>query len=766
MKRLRIEITGIVQGVGFRPFIFALAERFGVYGSVTNTSKGVLVEAEGQQVDKFLGAIRAETPPLAQILSLTAAEIPLQVERSFQIVESRDEGSFTHISPDIAVCDECLSEMRDPQNRRYRYPFINCTNCGPRFTITRQVPYDRQNTTMADFPLCEHCAAEYHDPRNRRFHAQPNACPVCGPRLQFEPADSFSLSDYDDPIEAAQDFLKAGRIIAVKGIGGFHLCCDAMNVSAVQELRARKRRKNKPFALMAATIDIIRRYCSVSDEEASVLIDRRRPIVLLRKLPDCQLPEALAPGNAYLGFMLPYTPIHHLLLEDGGNVFPVLVMTSGNLSDEPIAIGNDEAKRRLAGMADAFLLHNRDIFMRVDDSVVRIVNGKLRFIRRARGYAPEAIDLGRDVPDLFAAGAEVKNTFALTKGRYAIVSQHIGDMENYETLSFFEESLANIKQVYRADPHMYAYDLHPGYLSSQWALKQCARTQAVCRGIQHHYAHVASVIAEHGIGDAPVIGITFDGTGYGLDGTLWGSEFLLFDRNQFIRYAHFSYLPLPGAEQAIRECWRIAVAFIFQAFDRHERMEILDRLGFITKYGEQKIQQMLSLCSLQSFSPLSCGAGRYFDAVSALIGLCDINTYEGEAAIALESIMPAGVTYDPVVSYPYEIKQVSSMVIDFGPMLRRLVEDIGNRISPVSISICFHNTLINVIREIAHVLSQQFDTKTVALSGGVFQNAYVLGQTEAVLALDGFSVFTNHFLPQNDACVSLGQIEILSYTIK
>jgi len=765
MKRLRVEISGIVQGVGFRPFVFTLAERFGIAGYVTNTSRGVLIEAEGSQVDAFIEALRNEAPPLSQILSLSVTDMPPQGDAAFRIRESRDEGSFTHISPDVAVCDDCLREMRDPADRRYRYPFINCTNCGPRFTITRRVPYDRPNTTMAGFPLCEQCSAEYHDPRNRRFHAQPNACPVCGPQVVFEATGRFPSVAQADPIEAARGVLEAGGIVAVKGLGGFHLCCDATNPSAVEELRKRKRRRNKPFALMTAQLDEIRSHCIVSDQEAALLTDRRRPIVLLRKRPECSLPAALAPGNATLGFMLPYTPIHHLLFENGESAFAVLVMTSANLSEEPIVIANDEARERLAGVADAFLLHNRDIFMRVDDSVVRVVNGSPRFIRRARGYAPEAIDLGDESPDLLAAGGEVKNTFAITKGCYAIVSQHIGDMENYETLSFFEESLANLRQVYRSEPRAFAHDLHPGYLASQWALRQCETSEATCLGVQHHHAHIASVMAEHAL-EGPVVGIALDGTGYGADGTIWGSEFLCCHETEFERCGHFSYLALPGGEQAIRECWRIAAALVHKIYGEGDCMKVLDQVGFLSRYGERPLRQILNLASSRQFSPVSCGAGRYFDALSALIGVCGVNTYEGEAAIALESLLPLNACYDPGSAYPYSVDESSPVVIDFGPLVRNVVDDLSYGVSNALISLRFHNAIVDVIRSMAHRLSSSLATRTIALSGGVFQNAYLLSQAETVLGADGFFVVTNRFLPQNDACVSLGQIRLLAKTVK
>lgn len=770
MKRVHVDISGVVQGVGFRPFVFTLAERFGIAGYVTNTSRGVVIEAEGPQVDAFCEALRTDAPPLAQILSLTVTALPLLGESGFHIRESKDEGSFTHISPDVAVCDDCLREMRDPGDRRYRYPFINCTNCGPRFTITRRVPYDRPNTTMADFPLCERCSEEYHDPRNRRFHAQPNACPVCGPQVSFELVNKdFSLSA-DDPIAATREVLHAGGIVAVKGLGGFHLCCDATNAHAVEELRKRKRRRNKPFALMTPTLENVRASCRVSDAEAVLLQDRRRPIVLLGKRDDCALPPALAPNNATLGFMLPYTPIHHLLFEEeplraGDGSCRVLVMTSANLSEEPIVIGNEEARERLAGIADAFLCHNRDIFMRTDDSVVRVINGRPRFLRRARGYAPGAIDLGAEFPDLFAVGAEVKNTFAITKGRYAIVSQHIGDMENYETLAFFEETFSNLRQVYRADPVAVAHDLHPGYLASQWAVRHCGELHKRCLGVQHHHAHIASVIAEHRV-EGPVIGVALDGTGYGPDAMIWGSEFLVCDAKKYERYAHFSYVPLPGGDQAIRECWRIAAALVQESFGRESCVSVLEDVSLVARHGGDLVRQVLQLASVRQFSPLSCGAGRYFDAIAALVGLCGINTYEGEAAIALESVLPPDAVYDGAECYTFLRGSSVPVVIDFCPVVREVVRDIRAGVSIPRISHRFHNTIIAIVSELVSAMSEQYHIRTVALSGGVFQNAYLLTQIEILLVRKGFVVHVNEHLPSNDACMSLGQVLILGAGLK
>ncbi|HSW61899.1 MAG TPA: carbamoyltransferase HypF [Dissulfurispiraceae bacterium] len=765
MKRLHIEITGIVQGVGFRPFVYSLAQRYGVTGFVNNTSRGVIIEAEGPDADAFASAVKTEYPPLAKINSMVVHEMTVTGASAFVIAKSVDEGSFTHISPDVAICEDCLREMFDPEDRRYHYPFINCTNCGPRYTITKKVPYDRPNTTMADFPLCDACAAEYNDPLNRRFHAQPNACPLCGPQVSFEPGNFDIGRAYEnDPITSVKAIILSGGIVAVKGLGGFHLCCDATNTTAVEELRQRKRRKNKPFGLMAGTLGAIRRHCRVSEAEASLLTDRRRPIVLLKKLPECTLPTALAPNNTTLGFMLPYTPIHYLLFASADGSFnesPVLVMTSANLSEEPIVIGNDEACERLSGIADAFLMHNRDIFMRVDDSVVRIVNGKQRFIRRARGYAPEAIDLGTDVPDLLAAGAEVKNTFAISKGRFAIVSQHIGDMENYETLRFFEETLGNLKQVYRAEPEAVAHDLHTGYLATQWSHRQCEERNLKCYGVQHHHAHIAAVMAEHQIRE-PVIGVALDGTGYGPDGTIWGGEFLICRPDGYERRAHFDYFPLPGGEMAIREPWRLAVSLLQKAYgDGPDLWTALRTIGFIEKYGEQKLQQIMKLARIEQFSPISCGAGRYFDAVSALAGVCDVNTFEGEAAIALESCIPEGSSFSAKSRYHIASTGEFPRRIDFSRLTAALVEDISHGVATAESALFFHNAVIDVVLRTVDVISRETGLKIVALSGGVFQNAYLSEQLEKALSDAGFVVALNELLPCNDACMSLGQLSVL-----
>ncbi|HMK55991.1 MAG TPA: carbamoyltransferase HypF [Dissulfurispiraceae bacterium] len=756
--RLHITIKGIVQGVGFRPTVYNLVEKLGLKGYVTNSSAGVIIEVEGQDAVRFADMLKDNLPPLAKIESIEAKELPPAGFKEFSIIQSVDEGGFTHISPDMSVCDDCLKELFAPDDRRYRYPFINCTNCGPRYSITKRVPYDRPNTTMSVFPMCPKCEAEYNDPSNRRFHAQPNACPVCGPRVEFRLRNDEYRTDESDPIAATVDVLKRGGIVAVKGIGGFHLCCDAENEGAVERLRERKRRRNKPFALMSPDVGIILRYCDVSAEESALLKDMRRPIVLLNKRSSLNLPAALAPNNRYLGFMLPYAPLHYLLFDDqaGAYNFNALVATSANLSEEPIVIGNDEAMGRLDGLADAFLLHNREIFMRVDDSVVRVCNGRPLFIRRSRGYVPQAIMLHEEGPDVLGCGAEVKNTFALTRGNAAIVSQHIGDMENIETADFFEETLTNLKQVYRSEPIAVAYDLHPGYLSTRWAVKHISENGLQGFAVQHHHGHIAAVMAEKGIKDR-VIGVALDGTGYGTDGRLWGGEFLVCDLSGFERAAHFRYVPLPGGEMAIREPWRIAASYLKQALGNEDIYSVMSAIGFNERFGRSKIESVLKIADNPSFSPLSSGAGRLFDAVSSLAGICHFNTYEGEAAVALESVLPDEDENPGSDPYRYEITAAMPSVIDFSGMIREIAREVSAGTEPSMISLRFHRTMTTLITDVVLRISSKTGLDNVVISGGCFQNARLLQDVLADLSAHGMSVTTNEYLPCNDACLSLGQ---------
>ncbi len=775
-----ISIDGIVQGVGFRPFVYDYAVRKGYKGSIRNTSTGVVIELESDDPNDFINYIKANCPPLARIDSFDIQESYTKKLNGFSIIKSHEKGGFTHLSPDISVCSDCLSELFDPSDRRYLYPFINCTNCGPRYSIIKQIPYDRVNTTMSEFAMCDDCFEEYNNPADRRFHAQPNACHKCGPQLSLIIDNSEHRASNEKALSASINILKDGGILAIKGIGGFHLACDALNHGAVKKLRQRKRRLNKPFAMMSLDIETIRKYCQVSQLEAALLEDRRKPIVLLSKKNQINLPEEISPNNGYLAFMLPYTPLHYLLFLYHGapskerefSNFEVLVMTSGNISEEPIISLNDEALSRLAGIADAFLIHNRDIFTKIDDSVIKIHNQKPAFIRRARGYIPESIVLSNNTADAIALGADIKNTFALLKGNKAIISQHIGDLENIESLQFFEETLHNLKSVYRSTPEAIAHDLHPGYHSVKWAISYSEKSGTTLYPIQHHHAHIASVMAENKLTER-VIGIAFDGTGYGNDGNIWGGEFLICDLEGFERFGHFRYIPLPGGEMAIRECWRTAISYLSQLADEtvdrlsSERwlLKLLDSLGFLQKYGDMRIKNILKILKDRQLSPLSSGAGRLFDAVSALTGVCDVNTFEGESALALESLCLS----QKVMSsdcYHFIISSNKPRILDFYPMMGEIIEDIKNGAPIANIACKFHNTLLKAICDIADMIRCETGINKIALSGGVFQNRYLAEGAFEYLSKNDFKVYLNEVVPCNDGGISLGQAFILNYKLK
>lgn len=780
-ERAQIAVTGIVQGVGFRPYVHSLAARFGLHGSVSNTASGVLIDAEGERLQEFLECLPREAPPLARISRISVTKLPLQGFSTFSIEDSKDlPGAFTLVAPDAAVCEDCLRELRDPSDRRYRYPFINCTNCGPRYSITRAVPYDRPNTTMAIFRMCPDCDREYHDAADRRFHAQPNACPKCGPKLQFKVQGSRFSTQEADPLMAAIEVLRQGGIVAVKGLGGFHLACDAANEAAVRSLRERKRRSNKPFAVMAASVEAVVRFCDVTEEERYQLLSSRRPIVLLRrKEEDGSLSRGVAPNNQYVGVMLPYTPLHELLFLPPAS-FTALVMTSGNLSEEPIVRDNDEAVTKLGALVDAFLFHDRDIFMRVDDSVLRAGRagsgiqvrrgeegdgGSPLFLRRSRGYAPDPIPLRNDGPEVLGCGADLKNTFTLTKGTWAVPSQHIGDMENYETLRFFEEALENLKQVYRVRPVAIVHDLHPGYLSTRWAQERAAGTAkedfAGAFGIQHHYAHIGSVMAENGL-TGKVIGIAFDGTGYGTDGNLWGGEFLVADSEGFERTGQLAYFPLPGGEAAIREPWRTAVSLVRTAVGA-DAFAALTRCGLVDRQGEQNVRQVLTVAEALQLSPLASGAGRYFDALAALLGLCDRNTFEGEAAMTLESLVLDGVREQ----YPVDYHEKNGYTeVDLRPLVRSVIDEMSAGTDKRRIATRFHNSLAGIIGEMAGRISARTGIRDIALSGGTFQNRYLLERATALLRNADLNVHRNVQMPPNDACISLGQAYIVRERLK
>ena len=764
ISRKQILIRGIVQGVGFRPFVYNLAQSLDLSGYILNSSSGVTIEIEGREanIEHFLDALRKNPPPLAQITDIALAEFPPQGATQFSIRESREEdAAFVLVSPDVATCEACWKEFGDPANRRYGYPFTNCTNCGPRYTIVRDIPYDRAKTTMATFLMCGLCHAEYEDPRNRRFHAQPNACPACGPAVVLVPrgsrlpdaADFSAASNTSLPtLRRVRALLHEGNIVAVKGLGGFLLACDARNESAVQTLRQRKRRSDKPFALMARDIAAVEQFCVVTEADRIALTSPRRPIVILPRRPDTNLPEAIAPGNNSIGVMLPYTPLHYLLFSDSPedpSEFAALVMTSGNISEEPIVTRNEEAWQRLESVADWFLFHNRDIYTRADDSVVRVFQGSERVLRRARGYVPHPVDLGIEMRELLACGAELKNTFCLTKDRYAILSQHIGDLENYETLLFFEETLANLKKLFHVEPKAIAYDLHPNYMSSRFALALPIERKI---GVQHHHAHIASCMAENHL-RGEVIGVAFDGTGYGTDGKIWGGEFLVADFAGFQRRAHLRYVPMPGGDAAVRQPWRMVLSYLRDTFGPGP---LPDSLRFLQDVPTRQISLIDAMIErrIQTVETSSCG--RLFDAVAAMVGLGARVSFEGQAAITLETAAQAEVEE----RYDFRVKDVDPAEIDMRPTIKEIVRDISLGKDTGYLSARFHNTMAAMIVDVCQRLRQQEGLNRVCLSGGVFQNLYLLERTIKGLYGCAFEVFQHAVVPPNDGGISLGQAVI------
>lgn len=741
--RKQIRVGGIVQGVGFRPFVYNLAQALSLAGYVLNSTAGVLIEIEGApaSIESFVRELRENPPPLAQIENIAIENLEPAGYAGFVIRESVDEpGELVPVSPDVSTCADCLRELRDPSNRRYGYAFTNCTNCGPRYSITRAIPYDRPLTTMACFPMCEQCLGEYEDPSDRRFHAQPNACAVCGPALSH-------------PIAEIQRLLRAGGIVAVKGLGGFHLVCDPFNDAAVRQLRERKKRSDKPFALMVPNTAAAEKLCFVSEAERAALTSIRRPIVILGRRPDSQLSEALAPGNDTLGIMLPYTPLHHLLF---GGEFSALVMTSGNLSDEPIVTGNREAAQRLESIADAFLFHNRDIHTRVDDSVARVFGGpgggRERVLRRSRGYAPYPVTLDFPVAEILACGAELKNTFCLTKQHHAFLSQHIGDLENYETLVFYRETLERMQQLFRIAPTAVAYDLHPQYLSTKLAIEMTDLEQI---GVQHHHAHIASCMAENGIVDK-VIGVAFDGTGFGLDGKIWGGEFLVADFAGFERRAHFRYVALAGGDTAVREPWRLALSYLLDTFGA--RIDALD-LPLFERVPARKIATVRSMIERRINTVETSACGRLFDAVASIIGIRDEVNFEAQAAIEMEARTLDGVSD----IYPFEI---AGEEIDVRPMIEQIVRHAVAKKPTGWIAAAFHNTVAAIILEICLRLRAAEKIERVALSGGTFQNVYLVERAAALLGDKGFDILLHSRVPPNDGGIALGQAVIANARLK
>jgi hydrogenase maturation protein HypF len=745
---LAIQVRGIVQGVGFRPFVYQLAVKNDLAGWVRNSSNGVEIEIKGKKpaIQAFLDELISAPPPLSRIDKISHQESYSGDYTQFVIVESQsDPSQFIPISPDISVCPDCLREMQNPYNRRYRYPFINCTNCGPRFTIVKDIPYDRSVTTMAGFPMCPACRKEYENPMDRRFHAQPIACPVCGPELSFFRGDT-QIYGNDKSLSTARSAIQQGKILAIKGLGGFHLACDASNSSAVQELRNRKKRIEKPFALMSPSVAIIEKYCQVSQKEKELLESRQRPIVLLKKQRDCLLPIELAPGQTSLGFMLPYTPMHYLLLEEAVNFPEVLVMTSGNLSEEPIAFEDADAMNRLASLADGFLTHNRGIHMRVDDSVMRVVAEIPVFNRRSRGFAPDPISLPFEVRPILAAGAELKNHFTLTRDAYAFHSHYIGDLENYETLQSFEQGIAHFENLFRTRPELLACDLHPDYLSTRYSQTRSQQENLPLVQVQHHHAHLAACLIENGWdSDEPVIGLTFDGTGYGTDDTIWGGEILVGGYRGYQRRFHLDPFLLPGGDKSVRVPARTALSLLNQyqlGWDDN-----LPPVQFLRAEERDVIQSQL-LHHINS--PSTSSMGRLFDAVSALIGVRQQVTYEGQAAIELEAIC------DPAENGSYTFG-INGSILDSQPVFEVILQDFFSKIPVEKIAARFHNGVIQTCLEACNTIRNETGISTVALSGGVWQNVFLFSKTVQLLESNNFKVFTHKLLPTNDACISMGQ---------
>jgi len=739
MKRVGIRVTGIVQGVGFRPFVYRLARQYELQGWVLNDEKGVLIEIQGTgtALKNFMEDLSVKAPAMAKIEEVVTKFIALQADGDFIIKESiSSAGRATFISPDIATCSDCRHDLSDPKNRRLGYAFTNCTNCGPRYSIIKDVPYDRPQTTMKPFVMCKSCQAEYDNPEDRRFHAQPNACPQCGPLYELLDQNGNEIT-VTDPVQRAHFFIKQGSILAVKGIGGYHLACDAKNSFAVKTLRSRKIREDKPFAVMCGSIEAVRRICFLSSEEEILLTGPIGPIVLLRKRAVETLSDDIAGGNPYLGVMLPYAPLHFLLL----NPDDILVMTSGNQSGEPIVYKDDDVYPKLKGLADYFLVHNREIHCRVDDSVVRVFHGQPYLLRRSRGIAPAPIHLQKDALSVLACGGETKNTFCLTKGREAFVSEHIGDLENQQTLQSYQKSIEHYQCLFGIDPEVAAYDLHPEYLSTKYA----KRLSIPAIGVQHHYAHIASVLAEHNVNDS-VIGVAFDGTGYGDDGTLWGGEFLLADLHSYERLAHCAYLPLPGGEKAVRQPWRQAVWILQELYG----IDFLSQKANRIKNMPNGWELMLQATAQGMNAPLSSSAGRLFDTAAALLGLRLYNNYEGQAAVELE--MAAHGAVGKIL--PYDI--TSTNEIDFRPTFAALM---NSQAAIGDLAAAFHTTIADAIVVMIRRLHKMTGVSTVALSGGVFQNMTLLQQVVRLLDRD-FTVLLNRQVPPNDGGLSLGQAAV------
>ncbi len=739
VRRIRVRVTGAVQGVGFRPFVYSLAARLGLAGHVLNDSNGVEIELEGKNglVNRFLGELEASSPPLAIISSVSAEELEPAGGESFEIRASvRQDRRAVLVSPDYATCPDCLRELDDPADRRHRYPFTNCTNCGPRYTIITDIPYDRARTTMSVFEMCPDCRADYEDPSNRRFHAEPTCCAACGPKVYLADRTGSPVG-CADPIGKCRELLAAGSVVAVKGLGGFHLACDASNDEAVAGLRSRKTREEKPLAVMVRDLDTAESIAMMTREEREALPGKERPILLLKKRDGHGLSELVAPKSATFGVMLSYTPLHHLLMK---GPYPALVMTSGNMTDEPIAHRNDDALGRLSEIADFFLLNDRDIHIRTDDSVARFSAGAVRFLRRSRGYAPFPValpeGLSRNV--ILAVGPELKNTVCVTRNGSAFVSHHVGDLKNAPAYASFLQAVDHLSNMLDVAPAAVAHDTHPAYLSTKYA-KECGLPAVE---VQHHHAHIASVLAERGI-DERVIGVSFDGAGWGDDGHVWGGEFLTCDLASYRRHGHLEYQPLPGGDATSRKPYRMAYVYLRDA-------------GPLPDLDEQERKTLDRMIERSFNTPLTSSAGRLFDAASAILNVCAVNTYEGQAPMELE----AACAGDENGSYRARIDDGSPFIVRASDIIARLVEDMRTGTPVETCAARFHNSAAQVILEGCRTIRDREGISRTALSGGVFANGYLLEKTKALLEEDGFDVLLNTIVPAGDGGVSLGQAAI------
>ncbi|MDD5015179.1 MAG: carbamoyltransferase HypF [Atribacterota bacterium] len=747
--RKSIIIKGIVQGVGFRPFIHKLVQNYNLPGWVVNSNQGVEIEVEGkiEEINSFVSDIKKKLPPLARIEKIEVNQLPLIGYKEFSIRKSivKEVDSFVLVSPDISICEDCLQELFDPRNRRFHYPFINCTNCGPRFTIIKDIPYDRKKTTMNNFKMCSLCQSEYDSIEDRRYHAQPNACADCGPQVSLY--QNKRKLEGIDPIEKAVSLLKEGKIGAIKGLGGFHLACDATNNKAVARLRRLKKREKKPFAIMSFSLEKIKQYCKIGKKEEEWLVSRARPIVLLKKREDSLISPLVAPCNSYLGVMLPYTPLHYLLLKDN---FIALIMTSGNISDQPIICDNLEAFEKLDGISDFFLLYNRDIFNRCDDSVVKIINEDNVFFRRSRGYVPSPIILDFKLKEVLALGGELKNTISFSKENYIFLSQYLGDLKSVETLEFFKESISSFKKIFRVKPEIIACDLHPDYLSTRYAEEIKVKEGLKVVKVQHHHAHIVSCMAENNIKEK-VIGVAYDGTGYGDDANIWGGEFLLCDFKKYSRVGHLKYYPLPGGDKAIAEPWRMAYSYLFSIYG--PKAKTLD-IDFIRRMDGNHLSIIEKMIDKNINSPLTSSCGRLFDAISSLIGIRDEISYEGQAAMELESFCASGIKERYKFSF---YKEGEKFIVDPQEIFINIIEDIKREIGKDIIAAKFHNTVAEFTLNLCGKIRGDTGINKIALSGGVFQNKYLTEKVVSLLEDKEFKVFIHRKVLTNDGGISLGQ---------